>query len=152
MTTFVKILFIATLFSSTAFISRAQQKTEKFTVFTSLKENSGSYDQRKLYREFLTSYMKDCPYISHFNILEESNATDNHNVVWTYEVNSWDDITKFYGWVNQQLKSKDGGLKKAMTPFSPDYAIGSKIKVEKTNDEAIAGESTEHKNHVKNGG
>lgn len=153
MRTFLKMVFITAFLSSAAFAIHAQQKSGKLTVYSRLQEKVGTYDQRKLYREFLTDYMKDCPFISHFHIEEALNTTNNHDVIWTYEVNNWDDITQFYGWVNRQLKLKEGGLKKALTPYQPDYAIGGQIRVEKTSDEALSGKNaSDHKNHVKNGG
>jgi hypothetical protein len=118
----------------TGFIVRGQDegksqavRHKKFTVSTQLTENTGTYEQRKLYREFLVEFMKNCPYISDFNIRETPEKSDNRQVEWTYEVNGWKDLTAFYGWVTDQLKSKDEGLKKALTPYWPDYSIGGKI-------------------------
>lgn len=102
----------------------------KFLVSTQLVESNGTYEQRKLYREFLVEFMKNCPYISDFNICEKSASSDNHQVEWTYQVNGWRGITEFYNWVNDQLQSKNKGLKIALTPYGHDYAIGGKIMME----------------------
>ncbi|MGH2643189.1 MAG: hypothetical protein ACRDE2_04520, partial [Chitinophagaceae bacterium] len=83
--------------------------------------------------------LKNCPYISNFNIHEAMNSQNNHDVVWTYDVNGWNDITKFYSWISDQLTgSKDNGLKTAMTPYAPDYAIGGQIQVGKRSKDALA--------------
>ena len=127
----IKFFIIALLFCGTFQMANAQKKKAgNLVVQTKLTETLGSYDQRKLYRDFLTSYMADCPYISNFSVHEAVGSSDNHKVVWEYQVNSWDDITKFYSWVSQHIKQKDEtGLRKAMTPFEPDYNIGGKIQV-----------------------
>lgn len=146
MKTIIKMLFAALLIGGTAFAANAQdsqfqvdQKPGKYEVNTQLIEQTGTYDQRKLYREFLTEYMNNCPYISSFSIHEAIGSHNNHEVVWTYDVNGWNDITRFYSWVSDQLKSaKDEGLKKAMTPYAPDYAIGGQIHVEKRSKAALA--------------
>lgn len=135
------ILFAALLVSGSFFAAQAQKASGRLTVSTQLKETNGTYDQRQLYRQFLTNYMQECPYISHFSIYEAPGSSDNHEVVWSYEVNNWQDITEFYAWVNQQLKSKDDGLKKAMTPYQPDYTIGGQINVQKTKDARLARDS-----------
>lgn len=146
MKTIIKMLFAAVLISGTGFTTIAQQssaqtveRSGKYEVNTQLVEKEGTYDQRKLYREFLVAYMKNCPYISHFDIHEAVGSSDNHDVVWSYEVNGWDDITKFYSWVREHLQSsEDNGLKKAMTPYKPDYAIGGQIKMEKVSKSTLA--------------
>ncbi len=139
MKTISKALIVVLLFTGFTFSGHAQQRKGNLEVTTQLKETNGSYDQRKLYREFLISYMKNCPYISNFNIRETTQTSDNHDVTWSYDVNSWDDITKFYGWVESHLKpGKNGGLKKAMTPYQPDYAIGGKIQVHKAQKGTLA--------------
>lgn len=142
MKTIIKVLTIAILFSGFSFMANAQDTQEpsgKLVVNTQLQESQGTYGQRKVFRTFLKDYMKDCPYISHFSIHEALNSSDNHEVVWTYEVNSWNDITAFYNWVGKQLKSKSNeGFKNAMTPYQPDYAIGGKIHVERRSKSALA--------------
>lgn len=127
----INMFMVALLVSGSVLAATAQQKTTgKLQVNTQLRETKGTIAQRQLYREFLEEYMKNCPFISNFKVQQAIGTTDDHNVVWTYNVNSWDDITKFYGWVTEQLKSdKKGGLKMAMTPYKPDYAIGGKIEV-----------------------
>lgn len=137
----MKLFLVAALAVSTAFSASAQQTHSKgkLEVSTNLKETVGTSAQRQLYREFLAEYMKQCPYINNFSIHEAIGSTDDHNVVWTYNVNSWDDITKFYGWVSDKLKStEDDGLKKAMTPYKPDYAIGGQIKVKERGKDTLA--------------
>jgi hypothetical protein len=146
MKTIIKMLFVALLIIGTTFIAHGRslqapvdQKPDKYEVTTQLVEEKGTYEQRKLYREFLTEYMKNCPYISNFSIHEEIDSHNDHDVVWTYDINNWDDITKFYSWVTNQLKSsKNDGLKTAMTPYAPDYAIGGRIQVEKRDKAALA--------------
>lgn len=127
----MQILMIAFFAGGSVFAANAQQHaTGKLQVTTQLKESKGSSDQRQLYRQFLEEYMKNCPYISNFKVEEALGSQDDHNVVWSYNVNSWEDITKFYSWINEQLKSnKNDGLKMALTPYQPDYAIGGKINV-----------------------
>lgn len=131
MKTIAKIFFVALLTGSSVFAAQAQQSNKgKLEVTTRLTESKGTLEERQLYREFLVEYMKQCPYISNFSVQPAIGSSDNHNVVWTYNVNSWDDITKFYGWVNEKLKSNTSeGLKKALTPYNPDYAIGGQINV-----------------------
>lgn len=132
-------IVVAILFSSVSFMASAQKKSGKLVVKTQLTEAKGTYDQRKLYREFLTTYMDKCPYISNFSIAEAIGSTDNHKVVWRYDVNSWEDITKFYNWISKNIKEeRQGGLVKAMTPYQPDYNIGGKISVHKINEAALA--------------
>lgn len=135
-----KIFLVALLIGGSALSVSAQQQSKgKLEVNTRLTESIGSHTQRQLYREFLAEYMKECPYITNFKIHEALGSSDNHDVVWTYDVNSWDDITKFYGWINEKLKSRgDDGLKKAMTPYQPDYAIGGQIKVSERNKGSLA--------------
>lgn len=134
-----RVLIVAILFSGVSLMAHAQKQSGDLEVKTQLTEAKGTYEQRKLYREFLTAYMKKCPYISHFSIHEAVGSTDNHKVVWRYEVNNWEDITKFYHWVSQHIESKkEGGLVKAMTPYAPTYNIGGKIHVEELNKAALA--------------
>jgi hypothetical protein len=130
----------AVLFVCGALVAaNAQNSSRKYQVSTRLKESTGTYQQRQLYRGFLTEYMKECPYISHFSMQEAVGSPDNHDVVWRYEVNSWNDITAFYAWVDNQLKSSENnGLKKAMTPYAPDYAIGGQINVQKKGKQVLA--------------
>src|SRR5690625_4756419 len=130
MQSLTKLIILAVLFCSFSTITHAQKKSEKLEVRTQLTEKQGDYDQRKLYRKFLTSYMDGCPYISHFSVQEENHSNDNHQVVWYYEVNDWKDITAFYHWLAKRIKSdKKSGLLMAMTPFKPDYDLGEKIQV-----------------------
>jgi hypothetical protein len=130
----------AVLFAcGTLLTANAQNTSGKYQVTTRLKESTGTYQERELYRGFLTEYMKACPYISHFSVQEAVGSADNHDVVWRYQVNSWNDITAFYAWVNNQLKSSDdNGLKKAMTPYAPVYAIGGQIDVQKKGKQVLA--------------
>lgn len=104
------------------------QTTGRLTVSTRLMETAGTYEERKLYRRFLEDCMVKCPYISHFKIEEAPSGTDNHAVIWHYEVNGWDGITHFYDWIHLQLKDQAGSLKTAMTPYAPAYAIGGEIQ------------------------
>jgi len=127
-------LLFATLTSGAVFTTQAQSKkdSKKYEVKTKLTEKEGTYEQRKLYRQFLTEFMNNCPYISHFSIHEAIGDSDNHAVVWRYDVNGWEDITQFYNWVSKHLEhAKENGLKKALTPYLPDYAIGGQIQMEK---------------------
>ncbi|MGH2645601.1 MAG: hypothetical protein ACRDE2_16745, partial [Chitinophagaceae bacterium] len=69
MKTIIKLLFAAFLISGTAFAANAQssqsevnQKPGRYEVNTQLVEQKGTYEQRKLYREFLIQYLKNCPY------------------------------------------------------------------------------------------
>lgn len=137
----IKMLFVAVLISGFSYTSHAQQTSGRYAVSTQLKEAEGSYDQRKLYRQFLVEYMKNCPYISHFKVSEAVGTSDNHIVNWNYDVNSWDDITKFYSWVNENIKSaKENGLKMALTPYEPLYAIGGQIHMERKTKAELAKE------------
>lgn len=140
MKTIAKFLLAIIITSTSMLAANAQHQSKgKLEVNTRLTETEGSYTQRKLYREFLAEYMKDCPYISNFSVREAVGASDNHEVVWTYDVNSWDDITRFYSWINGKIKSRtDDGLKKALTPFKPDYALGGRIKVTERGKGALA--------------
>ncbi len=134
-----KILLVAILLSGFSLMAGAQKKSGKLEVKAQLTEVKGTYDQRKLYRDFLTEYMTKCPYISHFSIREAVGSSDNHKVVWSYQVDSWEDITKFYHWVSKQIGAKEeNGLAMAMTPYAPDYNIGGRIHVGKTNGAALA--------------
>ncbi len=127
------------LLNGICLLAQAQEKHEKLEVTSRVTELNGTYGERKLYRDFLTTYMKKCPYISHFSISEAVGAQDNHDVIWHYEVENWDNITKFYDWISDHLKSRDdNGLKKAMTPYRPDYNIGGKMKVEQTSKTIMA--------------
>lgn len=131
MKTTCKMLLVLLLLNGICLFARAQEKHEKLVVTSRLTELKGTYPERQLYRDFLTTYMKNCPYISHFSIHEADGASDNHEVIWHYEVKNWDSITQFYDWISDHLKSgKDNGLKKAMTPYQPEYDIGGKMKVE----------------------
>lgn len=137
MKTFVKISMVLLLLAGTGLSAWAQKA--KYTVTTKLTEGQGSYDQRKLYREFLADAMHACPYISHFRIVEQTNSQDNHDVVWTYEVSGWDDLTRFYNWVNKRLTSgEDPALKKALTPYAPQYALGGQLTMTRTSPSALA--------------
>ncbi len=139
MKTISKMFIIAVLITGLSFGANAQAGKGKLRVSTQLKEINGSHEQRKLYRTFLISYMKNCPYISNFKMDETAGASDNHEVTWNYDVNSWNDITSFYNWIEEHLKSgKDDGLKKALTPYKPDYALGGKIRVQKRGKSALA--------------
>ena len=131
----IKMFIIALLVSGSVLAATAQQKSSgKLQVNTQLKEIEGTSAQRELYRGFLEEYMKNCPFVSNFKVQQAIGTKDDHNVVWSYNVNSWDDITKFYSWITDQLKSKgNDGLKMAMTPYKPDYAIGGKINVTERN-------------------
>lgn len=133
MKTGIKTIAVVLLLSVMSLASQGQKKNKgTMVVTTHLKETNGTYAQRQLYRSFLKDFMKDCPFISHFNVHEAIHSTDNHLVVWTYEVNGWKDITEFYNWINRSLTS-DGhsGLIKALTPYKPDYNFGGTIHVEK---------------------
>lgn len=102
----------------------------RYDVSARLTESNGNYDQRKICRAFLADAMQQCPYVSDFRIEEDPGAGDNHQVVWHYRVNSWDDITRFYDWVNKAVyERKDKTLLLALEPYRPDYAIGGKIEV-----------------------
>jgi hypothetical protein len=137
----IKVIFLVVVLAGACLVTaQAQQTAGKYTVQTRLKEKKGSYEERKLYREFLKVSMKDCPCISHFSVHEALGNSDNHDVVWSYQVDNWNDITQFYAWISQQLKSKNSSLKEAMTPYQPDYTIGGQISMEKTNKAAIARE------------
>lgn len=139
MKSIISALLVTVLISGFSLTSYAQQPSGKLEVTTQLKETEGTYDQRKLYRKFLVQYMKDCPYVSHFSVEEAVGKSDNHKVQWSYQVNSWSDITKFYGWVTEQLKAtKEEGLKMALTPYGPDYALGGQIHVSKRGKTALA--------------
>lgn len=134
----IKAIFLVAIIAGVSVIAaQAQQTIGKYTVTTQQKEKKGTYEQRKLYREFLEVSMKDCPYISHFSVHEILSDTDNHDVVWSYQVNNWEGITHFYDWINQQLKSSNSGLKEAMTAYRPDYTIGGQISMEKTDKAAL---------------
>lgn len=146
MKTIIHFFFATLIIGGTAFAASAQesqsqnnQKPGKYEVTTRLTEKEGTYEQRKLYRGFLTEYMKNCPYISNFSVHEAVDAQNNHDVIWTYDVNGWDDITKFYSWVGEHLKpTEKDGLKMAMSPYAPDYAIGGQIHLEKRNKSELA--------------
>lgn len=129
------ILFLA--LSSTVHAQQTVQKDGRYQVSTQLNETNGTYDERKLYRSFLTEAMKQCPYISNFQIVEVSGSSDNHQVEWKYDVNGWEDITHFYSWIDKNIRSsKDSTLIKALTPYRPYYVLGGKITVhKKTKDE-----------------
>lgn len=147
-----KLLFVAALCIAVSFGTQAQS-TGKLRVSTQLKETNGNYDQRRLYREFLTDYLKKCPYISDFQVQEVPGSADNHLVIWSYDVNNWDQITSFYNWINTHLKKKSDGLKVALTPFQPDYAIGGVIQVEKKSKSELAKErSSKTKGKQENNG
>lgn len=139
MKSIIKVLFAIVLVSGIAIQVSAQRNAGELQVNTRLRESEGTYDQRQLYRKFLEEYMKNCPYITNFSVREVVGTSDNHDVEWRYNVNSWDDITKFYSWVAQQLKSpKESGLKMALAPFAPDYAIGGQISVAKRMKSSLA--------------
>lgn len=139
MKTILKSSFAILLLLGTVMVSNGQKHSEKYQVTTLLREAAGTFQERKVYRGFLEEYMKNCPYISNFSIQEPVHSTDNHEVIWTYEVNSWNDITRFYSWIRDQMKSKDqGGLKKAMEPYAPKYQIGGQISMQKTFRPAVA--------------
>jgi|GEM_PF-4546462 len=136
-----KMFAIALLLTAPLILPRAQaQSVGKLLVTTHLKEASGTYEQRKLYREFLEAYMKKCPYISHFDIMEMPGANDNHQIEWRYEVNNWNGITHFYNWINEQIEEKDNGIKTALTPYAPHYALGGDIQVTKRTKSELARE------------
>ncbi|MGH2643785.1 MAG: hypothetical protein ACRDE2_07555, partial [Chitinophagaceae bacterium] len=112
----------------------------KFEASTILTEKTGTYDQRLLRRELLTEYMKNCPHIHHFKIME-SGTESNLEVIWTYEVKSWNDITEFYDWIYAQLKtSNDKIFEKLLAPFASDYALGGQIFMRKRMKTALAKE------------
>lgn len=139
MKTLAKTIIVVVLLIGMTLASQAQQQKRELVVTTRLKETNGSYAQRKLYRSFLEGFMKDCPYITHFHVQEAMSASNNHKVVWIYEVNSWGNITQFYNWIHESLKStKNTGLKKALTPYKPDYEIGGKIQVEEKSKTSLA--------------
>lgn len=146
MNTIIKFFFAGIVIAGTSYAATAQQssvpvgqKPGKYEVTTHLVEQRGTLEERRLYREFLKEYMKNCPYISDFNVQQSVGSGNNHDVVWTYDVNSWNDITRFYSWISSQLKSSDDdGLKKAMTPYAPDYAIGGQIQLEKRSKTTLA--------------
>lgn len=111
----------------------AAQQKKSMEVVTRLQEVNGNYNERKLYRAFLTEAMKQCPYIDHFHIIEVPGSEANHDVEWIYEVSNWGDITKFYHWMNSTIRaSKDSTLIKALTPYRPVYDLGGVIDVHKS--------------------
>lgn len=98
---------------------------DKLEVNTRMVESKGTYIQRQSCREFLRTYMKKCPFVSNFNIHESAGSLDNHDVVWAYQVGSWNDISKFYRWISAALRSRqDSGLRKALTPYNIQYSAG----------------------------
>lgn len=132
MKTILRSSFAMLLAFGTVMVSNGQKHLEKYQVTTQIREAAGSYQERKVYRGFLEEYMKNCPYISKFSIEEQPHSTDNHEVIWKYDVNSWNDITRFYSWIGDQLKLEDeSGLKKALEPYAPKYQIGGQIIMEK---------------------
>lgn len=139
MKSITSILFAAILISGIALHANAQKPSGGLEVTTRLTETSGSYDQRKLYREFLEQYMKNCPYVTNFSVREAVGTADNHEVEWRYAVDSWEDITKFYSWLSQELKSpKESGIKMALTPYQPNYSLGGRISVAKRTKSSLA--------------
>lgn len=85
--------------------------------------------------------MKDCPCISPFQIQEA--VQNNHQVIWQYEVKGWGDITKLYHWITESLKTNSNpGLKMTLTPYMPDYALGSQIRVTKKKKVNLAKKTT----------
>lgn len=147
-------LLLAILLLSTSIVAYAQQvhKTEKngrykYLVTTQLKETTGTYEQRKLFREFLTQAIETCPYVSNFRVTEQANGADNHSVTWTYEVNGWNDITYFYNWINHEVFSlQNSVLKLALTPYGPNYAIGGEIDMNKKDKSLLAAKKKRMKN------
>jgi hypothetical protein len=131
------ILFLA--LGSAVHAQQIVQKEGRYQVVTKLSETNGTYDERKLYRSFLTEAMKQCPYVSNFQIVEVSGSSDNHQVEWKYDVDGWEDITRFYNWIDKNLHStNDSTFIKALTPYRPDYVLGGKITVhKKTKDEMV---------------
>lgn len=125
-------LWIALVCAGFSFQAKAQKSSGSLEVTTQLKEATGTYDQRKLYRKFMEESMKDCPYVHNFSIRESIGTADNHKVEWHYRVDGWDDITKFYSWLNTKLKSgQENGVRMALTPYAPNYSLGGKISVAK---------------------
>lgn len=113
--------------------------SKKYRVTDQLKETFGSYGDRKLYRTFLIQSIKNCPFVSQFQISEIPGNADNHEVVWTYEVNGWNDITRFYDWIQSHMRdSGDSTLQKALTPYQPYYSLGGLIRVENKNQRGMA--------------
>lgn len=132
MKTIKKMLLIIVFFCGIYQYVEGQERHEKFEVSTQLSELHGKYAQRKVYRTFLTIYMRDCPYISHFSIEEVKDTQDNHKVIWHYEVKKREDITKFYGWLYNFLESsKANGIKRALAAYAPKYDLSDKTKINK---------------------
>src|SRR5699024_11299491 len=120
-------LLFATLTSGAVFTTQAQSKKDgkKYEVKTKLTEKEGTYEQRKLYRQFLTEFMNNCPYISHFSIHEAIGDSDNHAVVWRYDVYGWEDINQFYNWVSKHLEnSTENCLNKSLSHDMSYYDLG----------------------------
>lgn len=102
---------------------------KKFEVITHERETC-NLNKRKLYRDFLTQSMKECPYISNFHIIQLKDSNDTCYVVWIYDVNEWSDITHFYEWVFSTIhSSKDSTLLQALAPYKPNYSIGGAIEM-----------------------
>lgn len=126
---------------SAIFLTRsvwAQQDDErsiskkKYEVVTQLKETCGTFNQRKIYRNFLLQAMKECPFISNFHIIQLKDSHDNCYVDWVYNVNKWSDITHFYEWIFSTIhSSKDSILSEALSPYGPNYGIGGAIEMRK---------------------
>lgn len=130
MKTIRKMLLLAIIFCGVTQYTEAQEKHGKLEVTTQLTELQGNYDQRKFYRELLTYNMKNCPYISHFSVNEANESQDNHNIIWHYEVNKRDDITKFYKWLyNFLLSPQENDMKTSLTPFGPHYNLSDKTEI-----------------------
>lgn len=139
MKTITMVLWVAVLCTGSVIAANAQKPSGNLEVMSSLHETSGTYDERKLCRQFLEQYMKDCPYITDFSIREVPGATDNHVVEWQYRVDSWDQITQFYGWLAEKIKSpKKDAVKMALSPYGPDYSLGGKMWVSRTSRKALA--------------
>lgn len=135
MKTFKNLALMALFFTgitSAVYGQSSFNKKEKYhVVITKLKETTGNYTQRKLYRSFLTMAMKKCPYIKNFHVVELHHA-DDREVTWQFDVNDWGDITRFYSWMNKAVHSSvDSTLINALTPYRPDYIPTGKITVYK---------------------
>lgn len=134
------IVALTILTCETALVAQQKESAsrDRLEVTTSLQETNGSYDERKLYRGFLTEAMKHCPYIHHFHIIAYPDASKNNYVQWVYEVNSWDDITKFYSWINTTMHdASDSTLIKALTPYKPSYNVGGAIDVHQKGEKLV---------------
>jgi hypothetical protein len=132
-------MWVVALLSGPVLAANAQKPAGNLEVSALVSETTGTYGERKLCRQFLEQYMKDCPYVRDFSVTEMPGSVDNHAVVWHYRVDNWNQITQFYGWLATRLKSsKDEGIKTALSPYGPDYKLGGRISVAKWNRSMLA--------------